>query len=178
MSPFEKWICGFFKIGGSKGRVRRSRAASRLCLGRGWQGLGARRLRLEPLEERTLLTVFMVDDDFNAAAPGWQVTAFDKIQDAMDAAALIDPTTDGDPDHFHTINVAGGTYDEHVRILNNPNLVGLQLVGTPDGDRATDPLAIIAPTSAGITLDIQIPGTQYSFPWSAQLWRPAGFLWP
>ena len=48
---------------------------------------------------------YYVDDDYNSSTTGWQVTHFNNIQDAIDAA------NSGD-----TINVAAGTYVEQIII--------------------------------------------------------------
>ncbi len=57
-------------------------------------------------------TTFTVDDNFDSSTPGWGVTAFAAIQDAV-ALAL-----DGD-----TIDVKAGTYVEQVSISKNITLV-------------------------------------------------------
>jgi hypothetical protein len=57
----------------------------------------------EVLEDRTLLTTFLVDDDFTMGTPDYGVTSFDTIQAAVTAAVAGD-----------TINIAAGTYTEDV----------------------------------------------------------------
>lgn len=53
----------------------------------------------------------IVDDDFDDTTPGWGVTAFASIQDAVDVAAVDD-----------TIEVKAGTYTEQVSIDKNLTL--------------------------------------------------------
>ncbi|MHB1384206.1 MAG: right-handed parallel beta-helix repeat-containing protein, partial [Bellilinea sp.] len=53
-----------------------------------------------------------VDGDYTDATPGWGVTAFAKIQDAVDKAVIND-----------TIEVKAGTYTEQVSIAKNLTLV-------------------------------------------------------
>jgi len=55
----------------------------------------------------------LVDDDFDSSTPGWQVTHFDKIQDAIDAANPAD-----------TVYVYSGTYYENVVVNKKIVLIG------------------------------------------------------
>lgn len=57
-----------------------------------------------------------VDDDYDSSTPGWGVTHFDNIQDAVDAVT------------GSTVHVAGGSYYEDVTI----DLAGLQLLADTD----------------------------------------------
>lgn len=72
-----------------------------------------------------------VDDDFNAATPGWQVTRFDKIQDGIDAA---DPGA--------TVFVYAGTYCENIVvdktvIVKGEDRESVVIDGTYSGDIVT-----------------------------------------
>ena len=65
--------------------------------------LPSRRLRLEPLEQRTLLSVWYVDDDALPGGNGTLERPFNTIQQGIDAAV------DGD-----TVHIAPGTYHERL----------------------------------------------------------------
>jgi len=56
---------------------------------------------------------FYVDDDFTSSTPGWQITHFDKIQDAIDAAVAGD-----------RIIVYDGTYTENLVINKKLEIFG------------------------------------------------------
>ncbi len=58
-------------------------------------------------------TTFYVDDDFNESTPGWNVTHFDKIKNA------INVVNNGD-----TVYVFNGTYYENFKITKSINLIG------------------------------------------------------
>lgn len=98
-----------------------------------------------------------VDGDYTDATPGWGVTAFAKIQDAVDKAAIND-----------TIEVKAGTYIEQVSIAKNLTLFtteGAVIQGFPEmlTDCTSDllpnnhPIVCVKDTSAvtvqGFTMD-------------------------
>jgi len=62
-----------------------------------------------PLDGNT----YYVDDDFNESTPGWNVTHFDKIKNA------INVVNNGD-----TVYVFNGTYYENFKITKSINLIG------------------------------------------------------
>jgi len=66
----------------------------------------------ETREKLPLFSVF-VDDDFNESTPDWNITCFDKIQEAVNAV----------PENG-VVNVYSGTYHETVVINKTINLVG------------------------------------------------------
>jgi parallel beta-helix repeat protein len=68
-------------------------------------------LRVEPLEARHMLAVFIVDDDFDANDPAER--EFTTIQAAVDAAAAGD-----------TIKVKAGTYEESVVVNKQLTIIG------------------------------------------------------
>jgi len=54
-------------------------------------------------------TEYFVDDDFDAGTPGWHVTHWDSIQEAVDNCS----------GEYYTINIYSGNYNENVVVNNN-----------------------------------------------------------
>lgn len=58
-------------------------------------------------------SIINVDDDFNSSTPGWNITCFNKIQEAIKASEL-----------GYTILVNNGTYHENIIINKKLNILG------------------------------------------------------
>jgi nitrous oxidase accessory protein len=64
-------------------------------------------------------SIINVDDDFNSSTPGWNVTCFNKIQEAIKAS-----------EPGYTILVNNGTYQENIIINKKLNILGENKKGT------------------------------------------------
>jgi nitrous oxidase accessory protein NosD len=115
------------------------------------RSLRDRRLRWEYLEERRMLAVFTVDDDFTANDPA--ARQFTTIQAAVDAA------TAGDK-----IKVRAGTYEENVVINKQLKIEGADasLANYRDATKASivDPVNNTATGAMGIAFDLQAEGIE------------------
>lgn len=108
-------------------------------------GGGQYRVTLTPSAPETV----WVDDDHSSTTPGWGLTRFDSIQDAIDAVEASG-----------TANVAAGTYNERLTINKPLELRGAQFGVDPTatGARTTPPDESIV-TEAGLStpnLDVLI----------------------
>lgn len=118
------------------------------------------RPRIDALEERRLMAVFIVDDDFAGDNPAARM--YDTIQEAVDAAATPIGTRAGD-----IIVVRPGIYDENVVVDKRLTLMGsfapsLPFIGSNPNpyDPAVNPnvAAIIDPTTAGAAITVTASG--------------------
>jgi parallel beta-helix repeat protein len=110
-----------------------------------------RRMRLEALEDRRMLAVFTVDDDFAANDPAER--EFTTIQAAVDAASAGDK-----------INVKPGTYEENVVVNKQLKIKGADasLDEYRDSTEASivDPLNNTTTGGVGIGFDLQADGIE------------------
>ena len=111
----------------------------------------ARRLRLECLEDRRMMAVFTVDDDFAANDPA--AREFTTIQAAVNAASAGDK-----------IKVKAGTYEENVVVNKRLKIEGADasLADYRDPTEASivDPVNNTATGGLGIAFDLQADGIE------------------
>ncbi|WP_278469021.1 choice-of-anchor D domain-containing protein [Gimesia maris] len=105
-----------------KRRVFRSR--DRRDIRKRWQSIVHNQISTtEALEDRTLLTTFFVDDDFDGSTPDFGDTHFDTIQAAVTAAASSGDLSD-------IIHIADGTYNENVTVGTSIEFIGAGTAAT------------------------------------------------
>jgi nitrous oxidase accessory protein NosD len=108
-------------------------------------------MRLEALEDRRMLAVFTVDDDFAANDPAER--EFTTIQAAVDAASAGD-----------TIKVKAGTYEENVVVNKQLKIKGadasLDEYLDPTEASIVDPVNNTATGGVGIAFDLQADGIE------------------
>lgn len=95
-------------------------------------------LSLQLLEGRDLPAAIIVDPSFNSSTPGWQVTAFDKVSDALTAATAVD-----------TVDVNAGDYSADT----NPSILDENIPLTFQGAAK---LSNLAATTGSIILNADL----------------------
>jgi len=105
-----------------------------------------------------------VDDDYNAATIGWNITRFDNIQDGINAVS---------PEEWElgTVHVADGTYYENLYINRSLIIEGQSLSGTLlYAKNASITTVVIEGINKSLTISHMMIGNSSAFNMSLMIW--------